>query len=299
MSMLNLGRVQGGGIFYSTASSATSITKSTLTPTGLVPLVGDCVVFANGDLRKIAAVNDNAVTCGKVEANLHGQNGVTPEIGPNGNWFINGQDSGKPARGETGADGADGLGVPAGGTMGQVLIKLSDADNDTAWTDKVPNASQINDITIAKLGTRIQVAGAIDEQKTIGIYYKKNIKHSFNQGTFILTLDLIDITESGRVEYDFYIEYEEYDAIKTVVFNVKFDRDRVIHDVAGLYKQMYPLCAPAFSGGKILYIEPLIYKDEDNSLKLKIEGVWRVGNNFGDPELISGARIMSVIREIF
>ena len=57
MSEINLGRVQGGGIFYSTASSGTSIAKSTLTPMGLVPLVGDCVVFPNGDLRKITAVS--------------------------------------------------------------------------------------------------------------------------------------------------------------------------------------------------------------------------------------------------
>ena len=61
MSEVNLGRVQGGGIFYSTASSATSITKSTLTPTGLAPLVGDSVVFPNGDLRKITAVSGDNI----------------------------------------------------------------------------------------------------------------------------------------------------------------------------------------------------------------------------------------------
>ena len=37
--------------------------------------------------------------------------------------------------GANGKDGKDGLGVPAGGTTGQVLTKLSDADNDTAWKD--------------------------------------------------------------------------------------------------------------------------------------------------------------------
>ena len=77
MSEVNLGRVQGGGIFYSTASSGTSITKSTLTPTGLVPLVGDCVVFPNGDLRKITAVSDTNVTCGSVSANFKGDKGDT------------------------------------------------------------------------------------------------------------------------------------------------------------------------------------------------------------------------------
>ena len=77
MSEVNLGRVQGGGIFYSTASSGTSIAKSTLTPTGLVPLVGDCVVFPNGDLRKITAVSGDNITCGSVAANFKGDKGDT------------------------------------------------------------------------------------------------------------------------------------------------------------------------------------------------------------------------------
>lgn len=34
--------------------------------------------------------------------------GVVPEIGANGNWYINGADTGKPSRGETGPQGADG-----------------------------------------------------------------------------------------------------------------------------------------------------------------------------------------------
>ena len=80
MSEVNLGRVQGGGIFYSTASSGTSIAKSTLTPTGLVPLVGDCVVFPNGDLRKITAVSGTNVTCGSVSANFKGDKGDTGTI---------------------------------------------------------------------------------------------------------------------------------------------------------------------------------------------------------------------------
>ena len=77
MSEVNLGCVQGGGIFYSTASSGTSIAKSTLTPTGLAPLVGDCVVFPNGDLRKITAVSGTNVTCGNVAANFKGDKGDT------------------------------------------------------------------------------------------------------------------------------------------------------------------------------------------------------------------------------
>ena len=70
MSTINLGRVQGAGIFYSTASSGTSVAKSTLAPNGIVPLVGDSILFPNGDLRKITAVSGTNVTCGNVETNF-------------------------------------------------------------------------------------------------------------------------------------------------------------------------------------------------------------------------------------
>ena len=133
-----------------------------------------------------------------------GADGVTPEIGENGNWWINGEDTGKPSRGEVGQDGAqgrgyyrteailstatasiersrinpvngkllvsdtivdrnglvfavtkecdvgdetvyiayrtsikgaDGLGVPAGGTTGQILAKKTKTDYETEWID--------------------------------------------------------------------------------------------------------------------------------------------------------------------
>ena len=37
-----------------------------------------------------------------------GKNGSTPEIGSNGNWWIGGEDTGVPAKGEDGEDGQDG-----------------------------------------------------------------------------------------------------------------------------------------------------------------------------------------------
>lgn len=77
MSEVNLGRVQGGGVFYSTAGSGTGIAKSTLTPTGLSPLIGDCVMFSNGDLRKITAVSETNVTCGDVVTSFKGDKGDT------------------------------------------------------------------------------------------------------------------------------------------------------------------------------------------------------------------------------
>lgn len=37
--------------------------------------------------------------------------------------------------GKNGEDGTDGVGVPAGGSAGQMLVKKSDDDYDTEWVD--------------------------------------------------------------------------------------------------------------------------------------------------------------------
>ena len=58
-----------------------------------------------------------------------GQNGAPGAPGRDG---VDGQDG---APGQTGATGPPGLGVPTGGTTGQLLAKTSGADHDTAWTD--------------------------------------------------------------------------------------------------------------------------------------------------------------------
>ena len=70
MSTLNLGRVQGASIFFSTADSGTNVSKSTLSPSGIVPLVGDSVMFSNGELRKIVTIESTTVVCGEVVANF-------------------------------------------------------------------------------------------------------------------------------------------------------------------------------------------------------------------------------------
>lgn len=45
-----------------------------------------------------------------------------------------------------GADGVDGLGVPAGGNTGQILAKVSGADNDTTWIDPPVSTGNANQI---------------------------------------------------------------------------------------------------------------------------------------------------------
>lgn len=45
-----------------------------------------------------------------------GDNGITPHIGENGNWYLGDEDTGKPSRGERGPAGQDGAQGPAGQT---------------------------------------------------------------------------------------------------------------------------------------------------------------------------------------
>lgn len=99
MATTNLGRVQGAGFFYTTESSATTVALSTITPTGIKPLVGDCILFSNGDVREVTAVSASAATCGAVLTSLKGlkgDKGDTPStteilkaIYPVGSVYIN------------------------------------------------------------------------------------------------------------------------------------------------------------------------------------------------------------------
>lgn len=65
MSESNLGRVQGGGFFGSTSTSATSIPKTTVKKEGVSPLVGDSIINANGDVCEIKAITDTDYTVTK------------------------------------------------------------------------------------------------------------------------------------------------------------------------------------------------------------------------------------------
>lgn len=99
MATTNLGRVQGAGFFYTTASSGTSVASSTISPTSIAPLVGDCIIFPNGDVRKVTAVTTSTITCGSVVASIKGDKGEKGEAGAQGE---------KGEKGDTGAQGEKG-----------------------------------------------------------------------------------------------------------------------------------------------------------------------------------------------
>lgn len=67
-------------------------------------------------------------------------------------------------KGEKGLDGKDGLGVPAGGTTGQVLAKKSDSDNDTEWVEQT-----------GKGGAGIAIGGEEPTDEDIKIWFPDNV----------------------------------------------------------------------------------------------------------------------------
>lgn len=54
-----------------------------------------------------------------------GKDGITPTIGPNGNWYLGEEDTGKPSRGATGAAGKDGV-TPHIGDNGNWYLGTTD-----------------------------------------------------------------------------------------------------------------------------------------------------------------------------
>lgn len=84
MASTNLGRVQGAGMFTTTAASGTSVASGTISPTNISPLVGDSVIFPNGDVRSVTAVSGGTITCGGVVTNIKGEKGDTGDTGPQG-----------------------------------------------------------------------------------------------------------------------------------------------------------------------------------------------------------------------
>ena len=77
----NLGRVQGGSVFFSVAQSEKNVKRETLTPANILPLVGDAIFFANGDIRQIESLETTTVTCGDVVAVIQGAQGKPGPMG--------------------------------------------------------------------------------------------------------------------------------------------------------------------------------------------------------------------------
>ena len=84
MADINLGRVQGAGFFYSVSASNTWAPLTSIYPRNIKPLVGDMVVFPNGDVRIVTGVTSTTVTCGGLQMSLKGEDGTNGTNGTDG-----------------------------------------------------------------------------------------------------------------------------------------------------------------------------------------------------------------------
>lgn len=88
MASTNLGRVRGAGMFTTTAASGTSVALTTISPTNISPLVGDSIMFPNGDIRLVTAISETTITCGEVVTNITGPQGQQGQQGPQGDGTV-------------------------------------------------------------------------------------------------------------------------------------------------------------------------------------------------------------------
>lgn len=96
----------------------------------------------------------------KGEKGADGKDGERGIPGPPG---ITGKDGANGAPGRPGVDGADGengVGVPTGGTTGQILVKKSDGDFDTEWKTQTGTDTDYTTV-IVKDGPIAYVAKAV------------------------------------------------------------------------------------------------------------------------------------------
>lgn len=82
-----------------------------------------------------------------------GADGITPTIGPNGNWYLGAADTGKPSRGETGPQGTPGIYYGATQPTGDTHPVWIDPDGDHDDGGLLPA------VTAADNGKVLRVAG--------------------------------------------------------------------------------------------------------------------------------------------
>lgn len=80
-----------------------------------------------------------------------GPQGIQGEQGPQGIQGETGATGATGATGPQGPAGQNGVGVPTGGTAGQILAKVSGTDYDTGWIDP-PSGGGFNEDTVMPLG---------------------------------------------------------------------------------------------------------------------------------------------------
>lgn len=135
-----------------------------------------------------------------------GEQGIQGEQGPKG-------DTG--ATGATGPQGAPGVGVPAGGTAGQVLKKASGTDYDTEWGNEptVPVQDvQVNGVSVLSDGVaNVPVAGSSAPGVVIINGYGLMMSPAY-PGTLILAAATLANIKGGTWNYNAITPYHQHES---------------------------------------------------------------------------------------
>lgn len=221
------------------AGSAAQALASQQAATNSVNLAGGAANAAQNAAEEAVA---SAAAASSAAARATAVAGQIPTVNAAGNWAVGGGDTGVPA---TGPQGPAGVGVPSGGTAGQVLSKTEDG---TAWTDPPSGGVQPdwnqNDPTAADyvknrthyavpLGPRTWDGDVTGKQSAMGMYYKVS-NSTYNPQNIVAAHIAFNnngtITEvSGKdaamsVNFDGYILFSDYvvvclDATKVLMGN--------------------------------------------------------------------------------
>lgn len=102
--------------------------------TNLVAAINEALASGNADPEQVQQIVE-AYLAENPPAN--GEDGLTPYIGSNGNWFLGDTDTGKPSRGETGSQGLQGPEGPQGpqGIQGEQGPQGADGYTPVKGTD--------------------------------------------------------------------------------------------------------------------------------------------------------------------
>lgn len=133
-------------------------------------------------------------------AGEQGSRGYQGDVGEKGDPGVQGpagNDGAIGPQGVEGPQGMDGIGVPDGGTTGQVLVKASNVDHDTEWSDTLIN----------------------NDEAINGIYGLRNYQQNFKRSSgVILPLYIYPTDPVNNVSYNTVIDLaKQYREIPTIV----------------------------------------------------------------------------------
>ena len=131
------------------------------------------------------------------ETGAQGPKGDTGATGPKGDQGDPGPKGDTGERGPQGPKGEDGSGVPAGGTIGQVLKKASNNDGDVIWGDESGGGGSLNHTYSTS-------------EQSIGIWIDGGTVCEITNDVIVITSELPASYDAERILFQYTVANESY-----------------------------------------------------------------------------------------